>query len=182
MTVRQRMLDELRDVFLRISEESTLELVNALVGARRIFTYGVGREGLVMSSFCMRLMHLGLDAHVVGDMTTPAIGAGDWLVVSAGPGYFASVVAFEAVARNNGGRVAVLTANPDGLACQNADLVVRVPGQTMAGGEQEVGSIQPMGSLYEQAMWLYLDYVVLRLAERMGQTFTQMAKRHTNLE
>jgi hypothetical protein len=39
-----------------------------------------------------------------------------------------------------------------------------------------------MGSLYEQAMWLYLDYVALRLARRRGMSFTDMSHRHTNLE
>ena len=34
----------------------------------------------------MRLFHLGLDVHVVADMTVPPIGEGDLLFVSSGPG------------------------------------------------------------------------------------------------
>ena len=30
----------------------------------------------MMKALCMRLMHLGLDAHMVGDMTTPPVARG----------------------------------------------------------------------------------------------------------
>jgi 6-phospho-3-hexuloisomerase len=56
-------------------------------------------------------MHLGLDAHVVGDMTTPPIGAGDLLFVSAGPGAFSTVLALIEVARGASGRTVVVTAH-----------------------------------------------------------------------
>lgn len=39
-----------------------------------------------------------------------------------------------------------------------------------------------MGSLSEQAMWLFLDYVVLSLARRTGEAFGEMSSRHINLE
>ena len=68
------------------------ELIEALLSARHIATHGVGREGLMMKAICMRLYHLGLDAHVVGDMTVPHLGEGDLLVVSAGPGYFSTTL------------------------------------------------------------------------------------------
>jgi 6-phospho-3-hexuloisomerase len=91
--VRLEMIDELRDVLLKIPETATQMFVERLTGARNVFTYGVGREGLVLRSFCMRLFHLGLEAHVVGDMTTPHLGRDDLLVTSAGPGFFATVAA-----------------------------------------------------------------------------------------
>ncbi|MFN8450573.1 MAG: hypothetical protein U0521_18795 [Anaerolineae bacterium] len=41
---------------------------------------------MMIKALAMRLMHLGFDTHVVGDVTTPPLGAGDLLIVSAGPG------------------------------------------------------------------------------------------------
>jgi 6-phospho-3-hexuloisomerase len=180
--IRNQLLEELRDVFLAISESSVVRMVDRLASARKIFTYGVGREGLVLRSFCMRLFHLGLDAHVVGDMTTPHLGAGDLLVTSSGPGYFSTVAALMNVTRASGGRVLIITANPQAELPKQADEVVVIPGQTMAGGTGERASIQPMGSLYEQAMWLLFDYAVLQLAERLRLSFADMSHRHTNLE
>lgn len=182
LDVRSEMADEVRDVLLRIPETSTAAFLDRLAAARRIFTYGVGREGLVLRSFCMRLYHLGLDAHVVGDMTAPHLGAGDLLVASAGPGYFSTVAALADVARRVGGGIVVVTANPNAEVPAKADQAILIPGQTMAEGGGERASVQPMGSLYEQAMWLYFDYVVLRLARQLGVSFADMAHRHTNLE
>jgi 6-phospho-3-hexuloisomerase len=49
-------------------------LVEEIAAARRVVAYGVGREGLMMRALAMRLYHLGLDAHVVGDMSCPPVG------------------------------------------------------------------------------------------------------------
>ena len=37
---------------------------------------GAGRSGLVAKAFAMRLMHLGLEAFVVGETITPALNKG----------------------------------------------------------------------------------------------------------
>lgn len=182
MEIRRQMVRELEAVFTAVKEEDAEALTQAILDSSRLFCYGVGREGLVMKSFCMRLMHLGLDAHVVGDMTAPPIGQRDLLLVSAGPGFFHTVSALVDVAKAHNARVALMTANLDSPLRARADVVVHIPGQTMAENVAAEASIQPMGSLYEQAMWLFFDYVVLKLAERTGQSFADLAQRHTNLE
>src|SRR5258708_37059736 len=97
-------LDEIRGVLEAGAAAEVDRLCDELLKARRIACYGVGREGLMVRALCMRLMHLGLDSHMVGDMTTPALGPGDLLVVSAGPGYFSTVKALQDVAHKAGGR------------------------------------------------------------------------------
>jgi len=157
------------------------KLCDVLLAARRIACYGVGREGLMMRALCMRLMHMGLDAHVVGDMTTPHIGAGDLLVVSAGPGAFSTVLALMRAARSSGARIAVVTAQPDGEAPKLADTVIHLRAQTMA-DDRGGASVLPMGSLYEAAMLVFFDIVSILLRERTGQSMESMRSRHTNLE
>jgi 6-phospho-3-hexuloisomerase len=132
----------------------------------------------------MRLMHLGFDAHVVGDMTTPPVGRGDLLLVSAGPGAFSTALALLGVAREAGATTLVVTAQPGGAAAQTADLVVHLPAQTMADDQAPAGrsSLLPMGSLYEAAQLVFFDLVSILLRERTGQTPDQMRARHTNLE
>jgi 6-phospho-3-hexuloisomerase len=68
-------------------------LAEALSDARRIVLYGQGRTGLMMQAFVMRLYHLGLDAHMVGAMTTPPVGPGDLFVVNAATGDLATGLA-----------------------------------------------------------------------------------------
>lgn len=175
-------LDELRDVFARTPPAAVDDLCDELLAAARIVTYGVGREGLMMRALTMRLGHLGLDAHVVGDMTTPAVGAGDMLVVSAGPGTFSTVLALVEVARDAGARVLAITAQPDGAVPRHADRVIHLPAQTMADDQAEGAGILPMGSVYEACQLVLFDLVALRLRERTGQGADDMRAGHTNLE
>jgi 6-phospho-3-hexuloisomerase len=174
-------LDEIRAVLEDGAAAEVDKLCDELLKARRIACYGVGREGLMMRALCMRLMHLGLAAHMVGDMTTPALGQGDLLVVSAGPGTFSTVKALAGVAHSAGVRVAAVTAQPAGEVPSAADAVIHLRSQTMA-NDKGGTSVLPMGSLYEAAMLIFFDIVSIVLRERTGQTMEGMRARHTNLE
>src|SRR5207245_3268741 len=174
-------LDEIRAGLEAGAAVEADRLCDELLRARRIATYGVGREGLMMRALCMRLMHLGLDAHVVGDMTTPHLGGADLFVVSAGPGTFSTVNALLGVARDAGARTVVVTAQPDGPAPRSADTVIHMRDQTMAddrGGD----SVLPMGRIYAEAMLVFFDLVSILLRDGTGQTMEGMRGRHTNLE
>src|SRR5437870_13398932 len=81
----QQALAEMGSVFGRVSPGTADRMCDEILKARRIACYGVGREGVMMKALCMRLMHLGLDAHVVGEMTVPPISSGGLLLASAGP-------------------------------------------------------------------------------------------------
>ncbi|MDA8250933.1 MAG: 6-phospho-3-hexuloisomerase [Rhodospirillales bacterium] len=155
--------------------------IAAIDGARRIALHGVGREGLMMRALAMRLFHLGLDAHVVGDMTTPPLAAGDLLIASAGPGHLATVGGYMQVARRAGARVALLTAQADAALRPAADLVLVIPARTMAQHEA-ASAVLPMGSAFEAAQFLLAEYVVAALRHRRGIAEDAMRARHTNLE
>lgn len=153
----------------------------------RVFLYGVGREGLMLKALCMRLAHLGLSAHFVFDMTTPPIAAGDLLISSAGPGGFSTVDAICAVARSHGGRVLLLTAQPETGSCvKHASAVAYVAAQTMAddadAGEVKSRPLLPMGSVYEGALFVLFEMVVYKLGEALGESPEAVRSRHTNLE
>jgi 6-phospho-3-hexuloisomerase len=178
-----RLLDELRPGLAPAVLDQLAPVAAALAGAERIACYGVGREGLMMKALAMRLHHLGLDAHVVGDMTAPPLGAGDILLVSAGPGHFATVAALCGVATTAGARVICVTAEPEGAVPRAADMVLHIPAQTMAADQGAAAtSILPMGSLYEALMFLVFEVLVLDLRDRMGVAPDAMRARHTNLE
>jgi 6-phospho-3-hexuloisomerase len=173
---------EIAGVLARTGSDEAERMCAEILKARRIACYGVGREGLMMKALCMRLMHLGLDAHFVGDMTTPPIGAGDLLIASAGPGAFATVLALQGVARRAGARGMIVTAQPDGEAPREADTVITLPAQTMANDRSPASSLLPMGSLYEAAQLVFFDLVSILLRQNTGQTPDLMRRRHTNLE
>jgi 6-phospho-3-hexuloisomerase len=176
-----RAAEELRGAASGVDPAELDALAGAVAEAARVVVHGVGREGLMMRALAMRLAHLGLDAHVVGDMGCPPVGPGDLLVVSAGPGGFATVDALLGVARGAGARTACVTAQAAGSAARLADLVLVIPAQTMA-DDAGAASVLPMGSLFEGAQFLVFELLVLALRDRLGETAETMRARHTNLE
>ena len=178
-----RAAGEIRDAVAAIAPSGMEGVVGALASARRIACHGVGREGLMMRALAMRLYHLGLDAHVVGDMSCPPVGPGDLLLVSAGPGAFSTVEALIGVARAAGARVACVTAQPQGRAPQAADIILHIPAQTMADDSGAAKtSVLPMGSLFEGALFVLFEVMVLKLKARLDISADDMRANHTNLE
>ena len=177
-------LAELQHVLLQISEERLDLVARELTQARRIALYGCGREGLMMRALAMRLYHLGLEVSMVGEMTTPPLGDGDLLLVSAGPGELATVAALVSVARTAGARTLCITAVPEASIPQQCDVILEIPAQTMANDTPSLEplSVIPMGSLFEGAQFLLFELLVLRLRDRLGETSESMRARHTNLE
>jgi len=177
----KQILNEIDRVLSQVKEDQIDAFCRAILGADRLFLHSLGREGLVLRGFAMRLMHLGFAAAVVGDMTTPPIGPGGLLIASSGPGAVKSMSALFDITHQAGGKVALLTAEPAAPLARQADLVVLIPAQTMARAESQA-ALQLMGSVYEQAEWILLDAIVLRLKNTTGQTADQIRQRHTNLE
>jgi 6-phospho-3-hexuloisomerase len=154
----------------------------AIAKAKTIALHGLGREGLQMKGLAMRLFHLGLDAHVVGEMTAPPIGKGDLLICSAGPGDFATIAALMKIAKDAGAKTAIVTAQPASNLAKSADHVLHIPAQTMADDQGGKTSVLPMGSLFELSQMLVFELLVLRLRDITGETAASMRGRHTNLE
>lgn len=140
---------------------------------RRWFFTGQGRSGLVAQMAAMRFMHLGREAHVVGEATAPSVRAGDGFVVVSGSGETPVSVAFARRARDEGALVLLVTGNPDSSLGSLADHVLVAPvGQ----------SDQLMGNLVEQSSLLLLDAVAMHIAAADPAARAAMAHRHTNLQ
>jgi 6-phospho-3-hexuloisomerase len=182
-SLADRAASELRGAATGVDPAALRALVEDLAQSRRIVTYGVGREGLMMRALAMRLYHLGLDAHVAGDMSCPPVGPGDLLIVSAGPGDFSTVAGLVGVAKGAGARTACVTAQPAAPVPRACDRVLVIPAQTMADDQAPApASVLPMGSLFEGAQFLVFEILILMLRDRIGASPDAMRARHTNLE
>jgi 6-phospho-3-hexuloisomerase len=173
---------ELALVLSALPDAAADPLIEAILAAHRVALYGAGREGLAIKGFAMRLFHLGLDAHVVYDMTTPPLGAGDLFVVTSGQGQLASAEALMDIAKSAGVTTAIVTAQPNGRTSRKADVLMVIPAQTMANDRGPDISILPMGSLFEIAESILFELIVIKLRARLGETAETMRGRHTNLE
>jgi len=167
------ILSEIRRVTAAVEERAAAQFADAVVSARRVFVVGCGRSGLVARAFAMRLFHLGRAAFVVGDTTTPPIGAGDLLVICSGTGTKQTLLSYAEQARRSGALCAAITAASDSPLASAADVVVEL----RAGGSRQFG-----GSLFEQSLLVFFDALVMALTARCGTDHEEMAARHANLE
>jgi 6-phospho-3-hexuloisomerase len=175
-------LNDLAGVFAAMPENALDGLIEEIVEAKRIVVFGLGREGLQMRGFAMRLFHMGRDVAVWGDMTTPALAEGDLFIASAGPGDLPTAQTLVDVARKAGARTALVTAQPAGGLASHVDVVTVIPAQTMADDRGGKLSVLPMGSLFETAQMIAFELAILKLRPRFRETSETMRARHTNLE
>lgn len=176
-------IEELAGVADAIDDAAVDEACRRIASARHICVYAGGREGLAVKGFAMRLFHLGRSVSVVGDMTTPALGDGDLFLVVCGPGEISTAVALVGVAKAAGAEVLVVTAQPEGRVPRMADYVLVVPAQTMANDQgTDASSVLPMGSLFEGALFVLFEVMVLKLKTSLDVSPEAMRANHTNME
>lgn len=164
-----------------LQDDQLAALVTEIRQAGRVFVAGGGRSGLALRMHAMRLMHLGLTVHVVGETTTPAIARGDLLIVASGSGTTPGAVAAAGTARDVGARVAALTTDGASDLADLAHVIVVVPAaqKTDHGG---TASRQYSGSLFEQALLMVLDAIFHTLWQADGTPAEHLWPRHANLE
>jgi 6-phospho-3-hexuloisomerase len=173
---------ELEKVFDKIDDSQVAAFIEAIRNAKRIILIGAGREGLATRAFTMRLMHLGLDAHWIWDDTTPGIGQGDLLIATSGSGEIGHIHYVVETAKKRGAGIALVTGDPHKRTAEIADLILFVPASVYLGSADVVLSVQPMGNLFEQALLITFDMIIIILRDRLEITLEAMEKMHRNLE
>lgn len=174
-------LAEVTAILAQITDADAEEMVAAILAARRVYVLGLGRSGFLLRMFAMRLMQIGLQAHVVGDATTPAIAAGDLLIALSGSGRTETVIHLAAKAQRLGARVLAITSSAATPLAELADVLVLAPSASVK-SDPAAATRLPLANALEQAMAIYLDCVGAMLAERQGQDNVAMMRRHANLE
>ena len=174
------ILQEHEQVLMDVNDEEIEKLLNAIAEAKCIQVFGMGRMKCAVRAFVMRLMHMGLDAHVVFDTTCPNIGPGDLLIVNCA----CTTISYTIMkfAQKLGAKVVAITANPGSKAAALCDFTVNLKGQVHGGRDYEISSIQPMAALFEQTVFVFEDIIIQLLMKKLNITAEQMAKRHTNLD
>jgi len=181
LTPEQCIVEEIRREVALLDQAQIEKLLDAILRAAKVFVYGAGRSGYMMQALAMRLGHLGLQAWVVGETTTPAIGPGDLLIVGSGSGQTRTTLAIVEAARARGARTACITAHADSPVAQACDLVLTTP-SPVTKIDADRPSHQPPGSLFEQCLLVIGDGLIMRLMDRLGTSEEEMRARHTKLE
>ncbi|MFZ7133010.1 MAG: 6-phospho-3-hexuloisomerase [Eubacteriales bacterium] len=181
MKYTDTILNEIEQVIRQLKDEDVVALTEGIRRSKKIFVAGLGRSGLMIKSFAMRLMHIGFDVYVVGETVTPGIEQGDILIIGSGSGETSSLVSMASKAKSIGAKIALVTTNKQSGIAKIADTGIELKAQSKEDAS-DVSTIQPMGSLFEQSLLILFDAVILELMDVMRKNGNTMFKRHANLE
>ena len=165
------------------------EIIATHEDRHRIFVLGAGRSGLVASAFAMRLMHLGFDVYVFGEVVTPAVEPNDLVIAVSGTGETGPVNETAKIAKQHGARIAVVTSNTDSSLGKIATNAVTIRGRTEADEtsflERQVTGVSialtPLGTLFEINVMVFLDSVIAGLIAALEKKEEEIAERHSDL-
>jgi 6-phospho-3-hexuloisomerase len=168
-----------------------------MVSAKRVYVAGAGRSGFIAKAFGLRLLHLGYDVYVVGETITPALHAGDTMVVFSGSGETHSMVSISGMVKELGGTVCLITASSDSKISKIADCSVNLGDLTgyyrkdrspfeirQLTGEYRSAStaFAPLGTLFETLALVFSDAVISGLIEVKKAEISDMQRRLANTE
>jgi len=176
------VIQELQEMIPQIAETDAEQLVHSISVANKVFVAGAGRSGLMGKAFVMRMMHMDIDAYIIGETVTANLEKDDLLIIGSGSGETETLIAIANKAKRLGGKVAVITTKPDSTLGQMADLTIQLPGVAKHQTADTQQTIQPMGSLFEQTLLLFYDAVILRYMELNHLDSAKMYGKHANLE
>ncbi len=174
--------DEVRFALNKVDPTSAEELLEAILAADQVFVIGVGRVFLALQGFAKRLAHLGVRVYLVGQITEPAIGPRDLLIIGSGSGESLVPVAIARKAKSLGARIAHIGSNPASSLRPITDIFVRIPTCTKLERPDEIQSQQPMTTLFDQSLLLFGDALCMMISRRRNLDTKALWKHHANLE
>jgi 6-phospho-3-hexuloisomerase len=186
-TIAYHLLDVSKSLDMAVLDE----FASMLNSANRIFVMGAGRSGLVAKSFAMRLMHIGYQVYVVGEIITPAVTAGDVVVAISGSGNTRTISEFGEICKKLNVKLITVTSNKNSTLGRMSDLVVIVDGNQRHEHSKEYmerqlsgnhKSLTPLGTLFELTAGVFLDSFIAKLMVVKGVDEAYLKMRHTVLE
>jgi 6-phospho-3-hexuloisomerase len=181
--IAQNQLEGVQVLLKRIDKNATQRLIQMILRARRVFVIGRGRSGVLSEWFAVRLMQMGFDVHVPGQVTCPRISKGDLLIAISCSGTTTTTVDLARIAGESGANVVALTAIDTSPLALVAGYTLLLPVTDKDLEKSYKYGIGPCNNtLFEQALVMYFDSLVYCIMEREGISKKQLSRRHTNLE
>ncbi|HYN53417.1 MAG TPA: 6-phospho-3-hexuloisomerase [Methylotenera sp.] len=178
MDHQKLILDRLTTILSETDNSNVAKLIKLVDEAGRIFIGGAGRSLLVSRFFAMRLVHAGYKVNMIGEIVTPAIKAGDLLVLVSGSGGTETLLPFVKKAKSVGAKLVVVSMKKSSPMADAADLTIQIGNDSSF----PLTKGMPMGSQFELSTLLFLEAVIGDIIEAKGLTEEGMRAIHANLE
>ncbi len=178
MSSQKLILDRLTTILSETDNSKTAKLLKLVDEAGRIFIGGAGRSLLVSRFFAMRLVHAGYNVNMIGEIVTPAIKAGDLLILVSGSGGTETLLPFVKKTKAVGAKLAVISMKKSSPMADAADLTIQIGNDNSF----PLTKAMPMGSQFELSTLIFLEAAVADLIAAKGLTEEGMRAIHANLE
>lgn len=178
MSNQKFILDRLNKIIAETDLATAQALLKLVDEAGRTFIGGAGRSLLVSRFFAMRLVHAGYTVSMIGEVVTPAIKAGDLLILVSGSGGTETLLPFVKKAKSVGAKLVVISMKKESPMADAADLTIQI-------GKDDsfpLTSEMPMGSQFELSTLVFLEGAIADLIAAKGLTEQGMRALHANLE
>jgi len=188
------IIDEISNTLLNIPQSQTHNLINQIIKANRIFLLAIGRVNLALQCFGKRLSHLGCKVELVGSLTEKPASKKDLLIVASGSGESIIPLHISKKAKSVGCKILHITSSKKSSIRSIADYVVELKAPTKIvskikfkeslsdSASKTKLSIQPMSTLFDQALHIYGDIVSMQIIEKLRINKINLWKNHSNLE
>lgn len=123
---------------------------------------------------------MGYISYVVGETITPALKEGDLLIVASASGETNNVCQAVKSAQKENVEVIAITANEQSTLYKLQQALITIKVSTKFNTVNITK--QPLGSLFEQALLIIFDAIILKIAKENENMNSVMAMRHANVE
>lgn len=175
----ENIIDEIKRTTSSITADKADRIIQLILKSKRVFLSGEGRSGLMISGLANRLTQIGLDTHFSSEITAPAISKDDILIFNSASGTSSLLNSQAETAKKIGTSIITFTADENSPLAKKSDWVIKIDAQSK---DSYQGSIQPMGSLYEQYSLLLFDALILRMLNKDYINSHELRQKHSNLE
>jgi 6-phospho-3-hexuloisomerase len=187
------IINEVLNVINNVPLNQTEDLIKNIIKCKKIFLIAIGRVNLALQCFGKRLSHLGFDVELVGSLTEKPATKKDLLIVASGSGESVVPLQIAKKAKKIGCTILHITAAKKSSIKRLADFVVELKAptknktkfkinQSLSDSASKTKSIQPMSTLFDQALHIYGDIVSLQIIYKLKLNKINLWKNHANLE
>jgi 6-phospho-3-hexuloisomerase len=187
------IVEEILNVLVNINVNQTENLIKQIIKANRIFLVAIGRVNLSLQCLGKRLSHLDFKIELVGALTEKPATKKDLLIVASGSGESIIPLHITKKAKKIGCKILHITSAKNSSIRKIADYVVELNAPTKKtklkikeslseSASKTKVSIQPMSTLFDQALHIYGDVVSIQIIEKLRLNKINLWKNHANLE
>ncbi|MCI1210014.1 MAG: SIS domain-containing protein [Treponema sp.] len=173
------ILKEIFNSFSMIDGAEITKLIEKIKQSQRIFFVGAGRSRIMLSAFCMRLNHLGIESYMAGNIPCPPAKKGDLVIAASGSCETPSVIAILKRLKKLDIDIFLFTANPKININNIANSILKIQAPYRF-NENKNNSTQLMRTLFEQVVFFVSETVIKELSSTIP--VKEIIARHTNLE